>query len=104
MLHSSVGLLGVTLKMEALWTSETKLRNEVRELEWSASSFSFHFILNQEMLCAKSLKMGHIMDTSCNCEYYLCRWPYPSWVSRITGSNRMRTQQNNSTYCQIFKL
>jgi hypothetical protein len=39
-----------------------KLGNKVGEFEGLTSFFSFHCILYQEAMCAKSLNMSHVMD------------------------------------------
>jgi hypothetical protein len=38
-------------------------KEKAREFEGSAVFFSFHCLLHQDELCAKTLKMGHLMDT-----------------------------------------
>jgi hypothetical protein len=40
-----------------------KLKKRMKEFEGTTSFFSLHCILHQEALCAKSLKMTHVMDT-----------------------------------------
>jgi hypothetical protein len=39
-----------------------KLKKRMKEFEGKTSFFGLHSILHQERLCAKSLKMTHIMD------------------------------------------
>jgi hypothetical protein len=49
-----------------------KLRNKVREFQGSTSFFSFHFKLHHEGLCAKSLKMNHVMDAVNTTVNFIC--------------------------------
>jgi hypothetical protein len=49
----------------------------MKELEGMASFCSLHCILHQQALCAKSLKMNHVMDAVIKTEFYLCKCPHP---------------------------
>jgi hypothetical protein len=40
-----------------------KLRNKMKEFRRTTSFRSLHCILHQQALCAKSLKINHVMDT-----------------------------------------
>jgi hypothetical protein len=47
----------------------------MKEFEGTTSFRSLHCVLHQQALCAKSLKMNHVMDSYKNCKFYSCKCP-----------------------------
>jgi hypothetical protein len=49
-----------------------KLKNKKKEFEGTTSFRSLHCILHQHAMCAKSLKMNHVMDTVTKTVNFIC--------------------------------
>jgi hypothetical protein len=49
-----------------------KLRNKMKDFEGTTSFHSLHCILHQQALCAKSLKMNHVMGTVIKTVNFIC--------------------------------
>jgi hypothetical protein len=50
-------------------------KNRMKEFEGTASFHSLHCILHQHALCAKSLKMNHVLDTVTKTEFSFVQVP-----------------------------